>query len=553
MNRRSNLQSRLDKIQRLLETRQSLLSSGSPEPTEPTAPRLADTPDPETERAERSLHEFVRQAWSQVESAPFIDNPHIQGWCLHLEAVTESRIMRLLGNVPPGCSKSLLTCVFWPMWVWIRNPAARWMFVSYDQQLSTRDSVKCRTLLESDWYQDRWGDRVQLKRDQNRKTYYETSATGWRLATSPGGHGTGEHPDYLVFDDINNVKQAESELERQKAIDFHTMTAPTRGVSRGVRRVGIQQRCHTLDWSGYVLANEKLWSPTNPAGWVHYVLPMRFEAADPKTGKPRMPANPLGWKDWRTTEGELLAPNQFPEAAVAEMEQALREYGTSGQLQQRPAPREGGMFKAAWLEQVVDVPPEGLRYVRYWDKAHTAGGGCWTCGSLVGTDGQKWYVTHEVRGQWSPHDRNERIRQTAAEDEKLYGADVALWIEQEASGDAIDAKEIMAAYLAAYAPQFEKPTTGKEHRAEGLASQCQAGNVILVRNPRRPWVSDDEEIAADEALDAWRQEFILFPRGAYLDRVDATSGAFRKSLDHGLFDRTSVRRAFTETDEAPLF
>ena len=71
------------------------------------------------EKANRSLHEFVRQAWHVVEpSTPFIDNWHLGAMCEHLEACTNGEITRLLMNVPPGTMKSLLCSVFWPCWEW---------------------------------------------------------------------------------------------------------------------------------------------------------------------------------------------------------------------------------------------------------------------------------------------------------------------------------------------------------------------------------------------------------------------------------------------------
>ena len=115
--------------------------------------RATETPRP-------TLHEFVRQAWPHLETdVAFVDNWHIQALCEHLEAVLDGRISQLLVNVPPGCMKSLLTAVFLPMWAWgpRGKPETRWMFISYDQKLSTRDSRKCRTLLNSDWYQGHWG------------------------------------------------------------------------------------------------------------------------------------------------------------------------------------------------------------------------------------------------------------------------------------------------------------------------------------------------------------------------------------------------------------
>ena len=111
------------------------------------------------ERAGRSLREFVRQAWPIVEpSTPFVPGWHIDAIIDHLEAVTQGQIRNLLINVPPRHMKSLLVSVFWPAWEWIRFPQRRFLYSSYAAQLSIRDSVKCRRLIESSWYQERWGN-----------------------------------------------------------------------------------------------------------------------------------------------------------------------------------------------------------------------------------------------------------------------------------------------------------------------------------------------------------------------------------------------------------
>src|SRR5712691_11421511 len=112
------------------------------------------------EKARRRLHEFVVQGWVVLEpETPFVDGIHVRAICEHLQALTEGRIQNLIINVPPGHAKSLLTAVFWPAWVWINHPETRWLFSSYREPLATRDSVKCRRLIASPWYQKRWGDR----------------------------------------------------------------------------------------------------------------------------------------------------------------------------------------------------------------------------------------------------------------------------------------------------------------------------------------------------------------------------------------------------------
>lgn len=285
-------------------------------------------------RKYRHLRDFVQAAWPIVEGSnvKFVSNWHIDLICEHLEAVFSREVNNLLMNVPPGSMKSIITSVCWPVWVWLRDPAARFLTASYGQDLATRDAVRSRALVESQWFKEIWGSKVELARNQNQKTKYETTAGGWRLATSVGGRGTGEHPSYKIIDDPHNVKQAESEAERQSALDWYDLTLTARGASRDAQTVVIMQRLHEKDLSGHIMAKEEFEDE-----WDHVCLPMRFE--------PGRYSSAVG-ADQREVSGEsLLWPSLFSEEKVAKLERALGVYGTAGQLQQRPSPPGGGILK----------------------------------------------------------------------------------------------------------------------------------------------------------------------------------------------------------------
>jgi hypothetical protein len=164
----------------------------------------------QTEKARRSFKEFVIQAWPILEPAtPFVDGIHISAMCLHLQAVSNGQIPNLIINVPPGHAKSLLTAVFWPAWVWIHHPEARMLYSSNRVDLAIRDSLKCRRLIESSWYRENWGDRYQLRGDQNTKDRFENTCGGYRVVIAIGA-GTGERGDYVVVDDPHTVDEASS-------------------------------------------------------------------------------------------------------------------------------------------------------------------------------------------------------------------------------------------------------------------------------------------------------------------------------------------------------
>ena len=275
----------------------------------------------QAERARRWLREFVAQAWPVLEpDTPLVDGIHVSAICEHLQALTEGRIRNLIINVPPGHTKSLLTCVFWPAWVWICHPEARWLFSSYRQPLATRDSVKCRRLIASAWYQERWGRNCQLASDQNQKDRFENTRTGYRLVV-PLGAGTGERGDYVVVDDPHSVDQAESDAQRQGSIEWWNGSMATRlnDFATG-HKVVIQQRLHEADLTGDLLQKGGLWrsyfaKPSNSAANSGRVgaepTPATCASANPRLRFPRWPKFPARLRK-RSTKPVCAWTRSFP-------------------------------------------------------------------------------------------------------------------------------------------------------------------------------------------------------------------------------------------------
>jgi len=159
--------------------------------------------------AEDSFYEFAKQAWPIVSgNKPFYDGWYLQAICEHLEAVSKRQIKNLLVNMPPRHLKSTLISVMWPAWTWIHNPNEQFMCSSYSAAISNRDSRFCRRLIESKWYQERWGHIFSLDKDQNTKHRFDNSKQGYRIATSTGGSATGDGGSILLcvpYDTIINT------------------------------------------------------------------------------------------------------------------------------------------------------------------------------------------------------------------------------------------------------------------------------------------------------------------------------------------------------------
>jgi hypothetical protein len=190
----------------------------------------------EKELCKRSLAEFAKRAWKVLEPAAQLK----WGWaldaiCLHLEAVTDGRITRLLMNVPPGSMKSLLTGVIWPAWEWGPRgmPEMRYIGTAHEEQLAIRDSRRCRDLIKSDWYQGLW--QVQLSSDLDGKREFGNTRKGTRQARAFTSM-TGVRGDRVILDDPISADNANSEakLEAAQSIAFHRDAAHT-GQLREVR------------------------------------------------------------------------------------------------------------------------------------------------------------------------------------------------------------------------------------------------------------------------------------------------------------------------------
>lgn len=450
----------------------------------------------ERELSRRSLADFAKLAWHVLEPS----TPLRWGWaldaiCQHLEAVTKGEIKRLLMNVPPGTMKSLLTGVIFPAWEWgpAGMPQRRFLGTAHKQDLAIRDAMKCRRLIQSRWYQERWP--VELVTDNNAKLRFENTATGFREAMAFTSM-TGARGDRVILDDPLSADDANSEAALTAAEVTFTEALPTRVNNEDSAIIVIMQRLHERDTSGVILERD--------LGYTHLCLPMRFE-------EERRCSTGIGFTDPRKTDGELLFPERFPEAQVAELEKTLGSYATAGQLQQRPVPRGGGMFRRDWFE-VVPAAPAGCRWVRGWDLAATAdANAAWTAGVLIGkaADG-RFYIADATRIQGSPAEVERLLVNTAAQDDAAYGR-VQGSIPQDPGQAGKSQAQYLIRQLAGRSYRATPESGDKVTRADPLASQAEAGNVLIVAGP-------------------WNREFLgeltMFPNGKFKDQVDAASRAF---------------------------
>lgn len=466
------------------------------------APRLPSPIELDRAISRQSFAGFVRAAWHILEPTSELK----WGWsldaiCEHLEAVTNGEVKKLLINVPPGCMKSLLTGVLWPAWEWgpKGRPGLRYLGTAHKQDLGVRDNLKCRRLIQSEWYQERWP--MKLTSDQNAKTKFENEHTGFREAMAFTSL-TGSRGDRVLLDDPLSVDHANSDADLKAAEITFTEALPTRVNNDESAIVVIMQRLNEKDTSGIILKRE--------LGYVHLCLPMRFEAE-------RRCVTRIGFQDPRTEDGELLFPERFPEETVTSLEKTMGSYAAAGQLQQRPAPREGGMFKKGWFP-VVRAIPAGTRFVRGWDLAATEGAGDWTAGVKIGRQKNgRFIIAGVARDRKATAGVEQMLVNTASQDG--YMCEISIPQDPGQAGKA------QASYyigkLAGYTARATLESGDKGTRAGPLAAQAEAGNV---------------DVLEGDWNEAFFDEITVFPNGSYDDQVDGASRAFNALAESGKFD-----------------
>ena len=514
---------------------------------------------------EESLYLFLSNAWKYIDASTWRDGWPIEAVAEHLQAVVDGDIRRLIINIPPRMGKSTITSVAFPAWTWAQQhrsptsgPGVQFLMASYANQLVLRDSVKCRRLIESPWYQRLWGDRFSLNSDQNTKSRFSNDQGGERLITSVGAAVTGEGGSIIVIDDPNSASEAFSEATIESTIEWWDGTMSTRlNDQKTGAYVIIQQRLAENDLTGHVLEKD--------AGeWTHLCLPMKYEAE-------RSFVTNIGWEDPRTEEGELLWPDRFGPKEVSNLERSLGPFMAAGQLQQRPEPAGGGIIKRDWwkLWEERAFPPMDF-IVASLDTAYTVKTnndysalsvwGVFTTDAnavatrMLDSEGRPMYfdrsysefapklmLMHAWQERLEFHDLVEKVAKTC----KALKVDKLL-IENKAAGISVS-QELRRLYgYEGFAVQLsDHKSMDKMARLYSVQHLFAEGMVFA---PDKQW--------AEELITQVGQ----FPKGRHDDLVDTVSMSIRHLRDIGLLTRSQERihelerqKVYPGKQDAPLY
>lgn len=456
--------------------------------------RIKENREAERQKSKR-LRDFYAEAWPILEpTTRYLPNWHIDAIAEHLEAITHGQIKRLLINVPPGSMKSLASSVLWPAWEWgpMGMASLRYLTTSFNDKPVKRDTRKMRNVVTSEWFQTLW----PMGMPRLGETSFENEHTGTREGVAFGSL-TSQRGDRLIIDDPHSTETAESDTERENTTRKFREGALNRlNDEQNSAILVIMQRLHQDDISGvieqYGMGFEKL------------IIPMEFEPE-------RRIHTCIGWTDPRKHDGDLMFPDRWPRANIEAKKTDQGEYVWAGQYQQRPAPREGGMFKVDKIE-MVDYAPAGGREVRGWDLAGTAKKKSpFTAGVKMKMVDGVIYITNAKRVRKEVQEMEPWVETVCRND----GFSIFQDLPQDPGVGGKALKASLAKRLHGLNFSITTEPGDKVTRSIPFANQVDAGNVRMVRGDWNKPLMD---------------EMRNFPAATIKDQVDACSRAYARLL-----------------------
>lgn len=415
----------------------------------------------------------------------YLPNWHIETLGYHLDQCRQKKIKRLIVTIPPRSMKSTCVSIAFPALILGHDPTAQIICVSYGQDLSSKLARDCRTVMQQDWYR-RAFPMTQLSPDKMAADDFETTAGGFRLATSVGGVLTGRGGNYIIIDDPMKPDDADSESKRLAVNNWYDGTLYSRLNSKSDDVIIIvMQRLHMDDLVAHVTETE---------GWVKIDIP----AIAPSDEKYRLNENEVYFRN----RGDLLQPTRDSQKILDGLRTTMGLRHFEAQYQQNPVPAGGAIIRPEWFKK-YDVQPElGLFecIAQVWDTASKASptndfSACTTWGIL----GDKFYLLDVHRGRYEFPD----LRRLVVSHAWKWRADYVA-VEEAASGLALlqDITKTGDLVVRGFTPKGEKV-----ERVNGQTATIEAGRVLLP--------------VAATWLKAFLDEVRAFPGGKYDDQVDS--------------------------------
>jgi len=454
----------------------------------------------DAELCKRDFFHFIKEFWDVVIPEKAVYNWHIPYLAKEFQIACE-RVFKgekneydLLINIPPGTTKTTLSIVMLPVWIWLRYPQARILTLNYSATGATDKSTLSKDIIKSDKFK-RYFPELLIRPDIDNKETYKNTKGGERVAKGIKGSVLSGHYHFIFLDDPLNITEAGSKIKMDTTNSMVSKLATTRKVDKEVTFTAmIMQRLHESDPAGDWLTKQGL-----------KIKHINLPAKDNGKIKPK-------FLKAKYVQG-LLDPIRLNENILTSQRVGLGSYDYEGQFQQEPAPSDGGIIKKEWF-----------KFIDYAELIKKSSDIIWN---------------FEVDGAFTSDIKNDQsaILSWCLVDNIMYIRDsMAVWEEtndfiktltsyvqlngySNASRIYIENKASGIVFLQVLKNQTnlnvigEFPKGSKEERVKSILPFLESGRCVLVRGN---W------------NDALIDQCGVFPRGKLKDRVDTLTSAINK-------------------------
>lgn len=297
---------------------------------------------------------FTRYFFKQGHNTKFIVGPHHIQIAEALMRVLEGKTKKLLINIAPRYGKTELAVKNFIAMGLALNPAAKFIHLSYSENLALDNSEAVKDIVTSEAYRHIFNTRI--RKGHSSKSEWDTIQGGGLYATSTLGQITGfgaglveteeeqekEGPHKfggaIVIDDPIKPEDALSDLVRENVNRRFETTIRNRVNSRHTPIIIIMQRLHEHDLCGYLRELEE-------DAWEVLSLPCITE------------------------EGEPLWPFKHSLEELRKIETA-NSFVFDTQYMQNPTPIEGLMYHEFKTYDIIPVA-KWVKKMNYTDTADT--------------------------------------------------------------------------------------------------------------------------------------------------------------------------------------
>ena len=443
---------------------------------------------------EDNFFKFCLWVFSKIYHKKFSINWHHRKLCLIMEKVYSLELTRVVINMPPRYSKTEIVIILFIAWCFAKDGECAFLHASYSNTLASKNSTSVQRIVKNELFQKIWP--TQINKEEHGKTLWSLKSGGSVYAVNSGGAVTGfgagitaqkKFKGALLIDDPMKPDDDKFELKRKTINTNFDETMVSRINSKDTPIIIIMQRLHEEDLAGHVLNGR-----STAGKFTHFSFPALKES-EPSKIDPRK-------------EGEALWPLKHSIKQLEEIKKNNPKY-FAGQMEQRPAPEEGLIWKKSWIRR-YSVMPESFNVGTYIsvDLNMTEGGGSNAVMSKYGVNDGSIFLIDQLVGKWGFVDAEKRLKHFTRPLKESHGPYTGIAIEAHANGHAMISSLVSQGHYGIIPIKVDR---SKEYRLNEVSLLYNAGNIYYPESIIAPWI--EMHIA----------EMSVFPNGKNDDRVDA--------------------------------